>query len=525
MVKMHNLHRHRKTGVWYFRMVIPKDVRKLLGRAEVMVSLGTKDEIEAIKRAIPHVERWKATIADARAGRVRRMSDEQLQTLAIAWGHDYQSRLVWGVTKFPDEIGLPIASEDELDERLTQYLREEEIPIEFGSPDYAVLRQMAFDEHKYSYAVRPVLGGLAPVTAPVPESKVPGLELSKVFARFLTEVPSSSPDRRVAVDRFIEFFGDKPITAITRADARKFCDTSRKIPRAMPGTIREKPLRDQIAWAEANKAERIGPSSVNKHLSMIGSLLDWVHNHTELLDHLPDWRNPFDGINVHDSRTQDDKRVAYSPGDLEKIFSSTFMRRPQFPEDYWLPVLAIFTGARMEELGQLDVADVRREGKVDFLALTEFDTAGRRTKKLKNKSSERDIPIHPRLIELGFLRYVEERRRAGDAKVFPRLRADIRGKLTHNANTRINRALADIIPDKRKRFHSFRHAFKSELVRRLITEQRQKLLMGHGRGNVGDTVYIHKETLLEVLQSDIRKIFPDLKIAQAPKFGEVSATA
>ena len=75
---------------------------------------------------------------------------------------------------------------------------------------------------------------------------------------------------------------------------------------------------------------------------------------------------------------------------------------------YWLPLLGLYSGTRLEELGGLMVADVALEDGVHYLRID--DNAARR---VKTKSSRRRVPLHPVWIELGFLRYVERLRAAG----------------------------------------------------------------------------------------------------------------
>jgi hypothetical protein len=66
----------------------------------------------------------------------------------------------------------------------------------------------------------------------------------------------------------------------------------------------------------------------------------------------------------------------------------------------WLPLLALFSGARQAELAGLQVANVQHETDTPLLFIVADRKAG---KTLKTKVSERVIPVHPQLVELGFL--------------------------------------------------------------------------------------------------------------------------
>jgi integrase len=101
---------------------------------------------------------------------------------------------------------------------------------------------------------------------------------------------------------------------------------------------------------------------------------------------------------------------------------------------------------------------VKESEGVRFL---DFSDAGQ-GKSLKTVSSRRRVPIHPELVRLGFLNYVDERKRAVDERLFPDLKQDRFGKWTQNWSKWWGRYARDQakIDDPRKVFHSFRHTFK-----------------------------------------------------------------
>lgn len=90
---------------------------------------------------------------------------------------------------------------------------------------------------------------------------------------------------------------------------------------------------------------------------------------------------------------------------------------------FWLMPLGIFTGARLNELCQLRVHDVIKD--VHGVNLISINDNGFQ-KSLKNQQSRREIPVCSKLIGMGFLEFVEERRRAdgADALLFSELSFD-----------------------------------------------------------------------------------------------------
>jgi len=147
-------------------------------------------------------------------------------------------------------------------------------------------------------------------------------------------------------------------------------------------------------------------------------------------------------------------------------------------------------GARLEELGQLRVTDVREEDGIPFLAIQLGDG-----KRLKTRSSRRRIPVHPDFIRLGFLTFVESRRALPEAssvqrsashtRVFPELTATRYGSVTAQWSKWWGRHARRLgISDKRKTFHSFRHGWK-DAARAVMSEEHHDAITGHASGSVG----------------------------------------
>jgi hypothetical protein len=112
--------------------------------------------------------------------------------------------------------------------------------------------------------------------------------------------------------------------------------------------------------------------------------------------------------------------------------------------------------------------------------------ASRSGKRVKNKSSRRKLPLHPELLRCGILAYVDERRREGDARLFPQLRPSVSGQVTGNWSKWWGRYTDGLgITDPRKVFHSFRHTFKRACRAARIEEELHDALTGHTSASVG----------------------------------------
>ena len=200
-------------------------------------------------------------------------------------------------------------------------------------------------------------------------------------------------------------------------------------------------------------------------------------------------RQPGSGDQGSRPEANREKRLPYETEDLKAIFRSLVYSSGARPAAgageaaYWLPLLALFTGARLEELGQLLVTDVKRESGVCYLDINTLDEG----KSLKTRSSRRRVPLHAELIRLGFLKYVSKLPPQGS--LWPDPKPDNKGKLTGNWSKwwgRYARQEAGIT-DPRKVFHSFRHTFKDATRAAGIDEALSDALTGHSGGGVRRT--------------------------------------
>lgn len=90
---------------------------------------------------------------------------------------------------------------------------------------------------------------------------------------------------------------------------------------------------------------------------------------------------------------------------------------------YWGPLVAAGSGARREEIMGLELSDIVQDHEVPHLLIRK-----NRNRCLKNAGSQRKIPIHSKLIELGFPGYVEAMANKGAEDLFPELRPCRRGR-------------------------------------------------------------------------------------------------
>lgn len=232
------------------------------------------------------------------------------------------------------------------------------------------------------------------------------------------------------------------------------------------------------AAVAANKAvgrPTLNPKTIqNKRLGDLKTFFGWLEKN----DYIK--ANPLQNVSVAKSKNVAARktRLQFPMPDLNKIFNSKeflinadkrAISDPTQRMDAhkaWLPLLAIYTGCRMAELAQLHCADVETIDGNLFLRITEENLSkaiGDENKKsIKNAGSDRLVPVHPRLIEIGFEKFFNTIKATGEVRLFPGCnRGKNDGQFSPYSKyfTRFLKEI-EVKKDKMLTFHSFRHNFE-----------------------------------------------------------------
>jgi integrase len=288
--------------------------------------------------------------------------------------------------------------------------------------------------------------------------------------------------------------------AAERKPKQKGIDAHRSVARWFYERLGKKPV-DQISRADVlafkSKLLEEGQTSANikQKLSRLRTLLQWAADNGHAAS------NVAHGITIKDTQAARNKRRPFDLPALNCIFGSPIYAAGERPTQgrgeaaYWLPLLALFTGARLEELGQLRPADLVQLSYPDpdgteqwgwFLQIVETD--GQNGTELKTAESERHIPLHHQLESLGFVAFAQAMKREGRERIFHKLTPGPYGNLTHKWGQWFGTYLRTTcgVADKRMTFHSFRHTFTDYLRRPDIPEGIQRQLVGHSSKDVHD---------------------------------------
>lgn len=306
-----------------------------------------------------------------------------------------------------------------------------------------------------------------------------GLTLTQIFEAWKAD---RAPPEKTALDfwaqirRFAELHGDLPVEHVTRAHVREFKDAMVRFPARPDGQLRKLTVPQILERVGDDPAiPRLTAKTVNeKALAALKTVFNWAVGQ----GHVP--ASPAEGLVVASAAHHKKSRgFPYSTSELAAIFNSPVFTQDSRPAGgcgeaaKWLPLLGLFTGARLNELGQLRASDIRQTKGLHYIAITDDD--GRF---LKNHASKRDVPIHPELQRMGFLSFVDEARKVGNGQLFPFLK--LTGRSVTDAWSKWwGRYARDYVPDRRKNFHSFRHTMKDAMRGARVHFEFQHILLGH----------------------------------------------
>ncbi|MCP4596857.1 site-specific integrase [Neptuniibacter sp.] len=318
----------------------------------------------------------------------------------------------------------------------------------------------------------------APTKSPV--SPKIGPKLSVVLNEYLHEQRREGVGigtvngKKAVANLFIRVVGDKPIDQITREDARKFKTIALQLPPRI-GQMPEQPLDKVISEA----TETISTTTFNNYVKNLTTIFTYAIREGYCS------RNPAEGLKVKQRVKASEFRSRFSENDLTHLFQCLRFEPYQDTKPYrkWLPLLGLFTGARLNELCQLYLDEVINIDGIDCLHIQ----AEHPDQRLKNQTSERLIPLHPRLKELGFLEFVQSQRTLGRVRLFSELRFHKQHRYTHApsrwfANVRAKAGFNN--SGEKKDFHSFRHTVADHLKQLGVTEGLIAGLLGHKAGGI-----------------------------------------
>lgn len=476
------LYRNPDSGILYFRTIIPKRHRHHFGKREVKRSLKTRDKVVAMGIAMRLYCNLQQEYKRIEGGL---MNNKKSQAIAT---EDELNRL-----RTEDDF-LSFITFDELD--LPSGGKAKGVTIDTGDPD----KDMA--------VARELLGQTPTSQQPVKQQTAPStdsIKLSDAAKKYRTEKLREGSWRKKTHDEhealhglLIQVLGNKHLETFTHTDGRKFKEILLALPpNCTKGIYAGKTVRKIIAMKPGHV---MTVTTANEKLQKASGLFLWAVRQGYCQT------NVFEGLRLKNRQKASEQKEAFTANDLRIIFDSSIFTRDKLnhPWRHWTTLLALFTGCRVSEIAQLRVCDVFEESTTYAIRIT--DEAGN----LKNESSRRIVPLHPHIIQLGFIEYVQEM--SSQERLFPDLYGTSKGpgdKVSRWFNNTHLKNCGLKGTGRKISFHSFRHTFIDAFKQTGVEEVKVKALTGHQHDSITFNRY-GKDYALSVLYETLMQIDFDI---------------
>lgn len=453
-------HLLKTPGGYYFRIHVPKDLQAKLGKREMKKPLHTLNRLQAT-----HMSATLAIQYHEYFGQLRGDSmSKPLFTRVEFTGGKFNSDGSFEFDRYKSDPRYPEAEKmlledfmQKMQSTLSLPHSPNPLPIPEPAPITVVVAQPS-DE----VAVKPTNTSLL---------------FSQAIKKYINEKFILSPDvtesykTTVANDlgMLVELIGDLPIEEIDRDKAVKVYSQLLKLPANFKRRFPDKTV-EELCEKGVKGVEARSKRTVNATMANASSLFEWL-----VLRKLAG-TDYFAGLRSSDKSKG---RCRYSDEELTLIFSHPVFTDHEFNYAYhfFFPLAALLSGTRLNELAQLRLSDITEENGIMVLNVTDDDET-----KAKSEAGVRRVPVHPKLMELGFGEYVKSRK--GQHLLFDGLRLDeSTGRRSPNASAwygRFRKAIG--LYQRGKDFHSFRHTVVFALIDKEVDERVIKALVGHAEG-------------------------------------------
>lgn len=529
-----------RQGVYYHRAAIPADIRDTYPKTEETFSLKTKNPREAVllvrKAAVEVDERFEAHRRMLRSGSVQQR-DELADAEVIAVEEAYYTHLLdeddeKRLLGFYDgeQLPLPTYTFEEYEEAVQSglggakymlaraksdvFYDQEVDEVLSWDPFSLRLSKGAQDRKRVVMAIQRAeiraykaiegrnQGEIIDTPKPGPILVVAGGPLLSVAStdwireKRLDWEAKTSAAHSTAMRWFLELAGDRALGSYTKADGRAF----KKALQFLPSNWSKHPKLIGMDFGAASvraEALELPPMSAKnavKNVRFLSAFWRWA------VDNFDEVESDPMVLPAKSKIAARDERDSFTSEDLKVIFGSTLYTgcvsvskwkqsgglKPTDSGRYWVPLVALYTGARMAEIVQLHLEDIKFDSGIAYMSV-EVGEEESDDRRLKTANSRRNIPVHSRLIELGFLRFVDAAGKNGKKRLFPDIKKGADGTYSSVFSKWFSRYLTEIgVKTRKKSFHSFRHTFEDACKAAGVPLEYINALQGHAQGGEAD---------------------------------------
>lgn len=505
---------HQRGNKWIVRKRVPNELKSIIGKREITKSLKTSDIVKAKLDYFNVMAEIEKQISEARSklshNKEIDLSELQAERLAKEWYQKQYGNVEEQTYCLVDDVEIEIVKDDldyfqalysngpdeemlpALQSTADNLLVENNYPYIIKDDDFADQVSVCVDKTSKGYQLLLKLIRRGHINALKKQRDILDQERSNdpFFSDLNRSSTSSNRTKNLVQSISLAVLIDKYIIAmdydLEDRNYKDFLATFRifkehlggnivvddisydhlqsflMLLKRLPPNFRKLKYRYSMTLDEiANDAEKIGEvlysvGSINKHMARIKALMKWGN----AVGYVAKDYSASKTLSVKPNKNQNakDGRLPFSIKELNQLFIQKEFTNPTFEKRsfYWLPLIALFHGLRMEEILQLKFEDIKKEENIHF-----FDIHDDGDNSLKNANAKRSVPVHNYMWELGFNSLLLQAQKTESGRLFSDVNMGKRDRYSAVFTQRFSRYLEKIDIKKAKlSFHSFRHNFR-----------------------------------------------------------------
>ncbi|MDF0659285.1 MULTISPECIES: site-specific integrase [unclassified Rhizobium] len=525
-----------RCGVFYLRWPIPKQLHPQKKASTLKLSLQTRDPRKALRLSRPMIQIGEQLndhgiaygmrhedLRNVLTEHFRQLLDEAKAEMGETGPLSELDRQIYEtskrVAKQARKTDAPLSLVQPDDDLLARFIEKYGLDISKDSSEYGWLdREMKLSYHgfvkavlaydkslqRYEFEERPLPTGSAAKAV-----KPAGMSITEVAAAYTKERQRGNAwaaktviEKADHIKLLEEILGSgTDVRTLTAMEAKRVKDILLAYPRnrAKNPLTRGKPLPDVL---KLPNIETIQVATINKYLQTYHELFEWAKQNHHITE------NFFSGLTVKQAKkNKDGDRDAYTDEQIRLILQ-TILRNEQGlvtkPYQKWATLIGIYTGARLGEIAQLHIKDIREQ---DGVWVFDINEEGDR-KSLKTSAARRLVPIHSELIGAGLLDYVREMADNRATKLFPDFTYDSKNGWGRQQSRWFNdRLLVQLgLKSKTRVFHSLRHTVNTRLLQAGVADPLVKSIIGHEQDGMTHRQYFKEGFTLQQRSEAMQKL-------------------
>ena len=521
--------RRSRHGIYYFRVVLPDPIAAVLGQRELVRSLGIRSPKMARQsgyqlslQLAPILERLQRIMA-IDPNSIDPATVKKLVVDGLVFGNDGTMRI--DRIKTNDD---PVIAEREMkavSDTAVAWRRVHDFTEGFSDAEFAKRKAEAQRLRDELLAECAPSGAVAasPVAALVAQGNISQplrpSTLRQCFDAYIASKKRIGVSTKKAYEGSFDVFAkmsggeSRMVHEITEVEFMEFNDalafvpthaTKRGIDLKRSAQMIESPPLGKDKNGNPVEYDAISGNTANLHLTNLQGFFDYVINSGRR-----NGDNPFVKLPRHSDGEEIGGADGFDEHELRAIFDVKTLMQAKRPSQFWTPVLALYTGARLNELACLELDDFVVEKGVPCISIRYIPRAKpnsiehhkkKAARSVKTASSIRLVPMHPDLYEIGIEAYMEDVRAIGATRFFPTLPPDTKGKrerrLSHDGNEYLKRVGVHV--PRKKVMHSFRDTVCEMLAVPEMDDVRADQWTGHATQTVKGRHYRRSKAAIEL---------------------------